>query len=95
MPKKGQINNPKGRAKGSQNKDIKPIRDKFNQLLTEYSIEQMVKDLRGMEAKDRMNCIASLAEFIVPKLARTELTGLNGDEIKVRSFNLTPPKVGS
>lgn len=71
--KKGMTNNPNGRKKGSQNKDNAPIREKFQQLLDEYGIDQMVKDLRALSPKDRMTIISGLAEYIVPKLARTEI----------------------
>ena len=77
-----------GRKKGSQNKDLKPIREKFNQLLDGYSIEDMIDDLRSLEPKDRLNIINGISEYIIPKLARTELTGADGDAIQVRSFSL-------
>lgn len=73
MPKKGVVNNPKGRAKGSQNKNIAPIREKFQQLLDGYSIELMTKDLKSLEAVERLRIITGLAEFIVPKLQRSEV----------------------
>jgi len=81
-----------GRKKGSQNKDLKPIREKFNQLLDGYSIEDMIDDLRSLEPKDRLNIINGISEYIIPKLARTELTGKDGDEIKVRQLNIVAPK---
>ena len=62
-----------GRVKGRPNKVTAPIREKFQQLLDEYGIDEMVKDLRALPPKDRMTIIAALAEYIVPKLARTEI----------------------
>lgn len=62
-----------GRVKGTPNKVTAPIREKFQQLLDEYGIDQMVKDLRALSPKDRMTIISGLAEYIVPKLARTEI----------------------
>ena len=62
-----------GRVKGTPNKVTAPIREKFQQLLDEYGIDEMVKDLRALPPKDRMTIIAALAEYIVPKLARTEI----------------------
>ena len=62
-----------GRVKGTPNKVTAPIREKFQQLLDEYGIDEMVKDLRALSPKDRMTIIAALAEYIVPKLARTEI----------------------
>ena len=62
-----------GRVKGTPNKVTAPIREKFQQLLDEYGIDEMVKDLRELSPKDRMTIISGLAEYIVPKLARTEI----------------------
>jgi hypothetical protein len=63
-----------GRPKGVANKVTTSIRDKFQQLLDGYSIEQMVKDLQDIESpKDRMMIISNLSEFLVPKLSRAEV----------------------
>ena len=57
MPfKPGQSGNPNGKPKGSQNRDLKPIRERFTQLLDGYSLEAMRADL---------------AEYLIPKLQRT------------------------
>lgn len=77
-----------GKVKGSQNKDLKPIREKFNQLLDGYTIQNMVDDLMALEPKDRLMIVNGISEYIIPKLARTELTGQDGDAIQVRSFSL-------
>lgn len=74
MPAPGTVNNPKGRPAGSQNKDVAPIREKFNQLLESYTTEQMVADLMAIERpEERLKILAGLAEFITPKLARSEV----------------------
>jgi hypothetical protein len=63
-----------GKKKGTPNKVTATIRDKFQQLLDGYSIEQMVKDLQEIESpKDRMMIISNLSEFLVPKLSRAEV----------------------
>jgi hypothetical protein len=63
-----------GSRKGIPNKDVAPIREKFNQLLEGYSIEMMLKDLKAIERpEERLKIIAGLAEFAIPKLARTEV----------------------
>lgn len=84
MPKKGVVNNPKGRKQGSQNKNIAPIREKFQQLLEGYSIELMTKDLKSIEPAERLRIVTGLAEFIVPKLQRTEVKNEDGNEITIR-----------
>lgn len=61
---------------GSQNIATMNIREKFEQLLSSYGIDKMVQDLNDIEnPKDRINCIAGIAEYIIPKLARTEMSG--------------------
>jgi hypothetical protein len=63
-----------GKVKGTPNKVTATIRDKFQQLLDGYSIEQMVKDLQEIDnPKDRMMIISNLSEFLVPKLSRAEV----------------------
>jgi len=79
--KKGTINNPKGRGKGVLNKDMKPIREKFDQLLSSYTVEAMIEDLKTLEANDRLKIVIGLAEFIVPKLQRTTVDSDSGELI--------------
>lgn len=62
-----------GRTKGTPNKVTQPIREKFQQLLDGYGIDLMLKDLMSLEPKDRLNVVAGLSEYVVPKLARTEI----------------------
>jgi hypothetical protein len=82
----------KGKPKGAVNKVTQDIRLKFQQLVDAYSGQQMLQDLQSLEPKDRLKTISDLSEYLIPKLARTELTGANGDEIKVRQFNIVPAK---
>ncbi len=84
MPAKGKVNNPKGRTKGSQNKNIAPIREKFQQLLDGYTIELMLKDLKGLEGGERLRIVSGLAEFIIPKMNRTEVKNDDGNQITLK-----------
>lgn len=84
MPAKGKVNNPKGRTKGSQNKNIAPIREKFQQLLDGYTIELMLKDLKGLEGGERLRVVSGLAEFIIPKMNRTEVKNEDGNQITLK-----------
>lgn len=64
-----------GRTKGTPNVDNKPIKEKFDQLLSTYSVEQMADDLLSIEnPADRLKIIIGLAEFLIPKMARSEVS---------------------
>ena len=71
-----------GRTKGTPNKVTKEARDKFQWLLDSYTPEDMQKDLKKLSPKDRLIFISDIAEFIIPKLSRAELTGKNGGAIE-------------
>lgn len=76
-----------GRQKGSTNLVVKPLKEKINQLIEGYSIEAMQQDLYDIEKpEDRLKILMGLMEFVLPKLARAELTGKDGDSL---SFNVT------
>lgn len=63
-----------GRKLGTPNKDVAPIREKFQALLDGYGIEQMLTDLMSIEKpEERLKIVAGLAEFAIPKLSRAEV----------------------
>lgn len=64
-----------GRVAGTPNRITTDIRDKFRQLLDMITIEQLRDDLMMVDPKDRLNIIAGLSEYLVPKLARIEHEG--------------------
>lgn len=73
-----------GRKKGTPNKDVAPIREKFQQLLDGYTIELMLKDLNGLEGGERLRIVSGLAEFIIPKMNRTEVKNDDGNQITLK-----------
>jgi hypothetical protein len=79
-----------GRTKGTPNADNKPIKEKFNQLMDGYSIDQMTADLMAIEKpEERLKIVIGLAEYFLPKMARVELTGDDGSPIEYKlSLNL-------
>ena len=79
------LNGNKGKPKGAVNKVTQDIRIKFQQLLDGISVNQMQADLMDMEPKDRMNIIAGLSEYIIPKLARTTIDG----EVSIKTISET------
>ena len=81
--KKGQSANPNGRPKGSKNKATQQIREAY-QKLTENNLDNMTVWLAQIAANDpakAMDLMLKLSEYIIPRLARTELTGNDGDDL--------------
>lgn len=63
---KGQSGNPKGRAKGSQNKSTVELKQFFKNLLEENQ-EQIKEDLANVEAKDRLRFFIELSAYVLPR----------------------------
>lgn len=83
-----------GKPKGAVNHVTQDVRDKFRQLLEGIGVAQLQEDLQAIEnPKDRLQIIIGLAEFIIPKLARTALTAEdpNGGTLSV-TLNLNGPR---
>jgi len=78
---KGQRGFPKGhhigRPKGSGNKKLNVMREKFQQLLDGYPVQQMQADLMEMEAGERLRLIVAMGDFFLPKLNRVDNTFTN------------------
>ena len=64
--------NREGRKKGTPNKNTKEIREAFKNLI-ELNLEQMEKDLKQLEPKDRLKMIIDLSSFILPKMKQTDM----------------------
>ena len=62
-----------GKPKGAKNKVTSELREKFEQLLETVTVEKMAEDLLELKPAERLNVIMSLAEYITPKLARTQM----------------------
>lgn len=74
-----------GRTKGTSNREVAPIREKFQQLLDGYGIDQMLTDLMSIEKPEqRLSIVAGLAEYVIPKLARTEVKNEDGNTITLK-----------
>lgn len=74
-----------GRKKGTVNKVTIEIRESFRMLL-ESNVDQMSEWLQRVAAVDpakALNIMLDLAEYHIPKLQRTELTG------SVKTENIT------
>lgn len=74
---KGKTNNPNGRPKGRPNRLTKEVKGIIKDILEDYANGNMDYNFRDdfmqMEPGDRVKTAVKMAEFIVPKLQRTQL----------------------
>jgi hypothetical protein len=86
MPfKKGKSGNIKGRGKGALNKTTIDIKEAYKQLI-EKNLDNLTGWLEQIAEKDpekAIRIISELSEYVIPKLARTDLTSGN-KPIKVK-----------
>jgi hypothetical protein len=71
---------PPGRPKGAKNKTTKEVKERFQQLVDSYSLEQMKIDLMELEPGERLRIITGLLDFFIPKLNRTDHNMTVGEE---------------
>lgn len=76
-----------GRKRGTPNKATADLREFVSEAL-EATKAQILKDLADMEGRDRVNAWLKLAEFVLPKLTRTqsEISGIDGAPITVAAI---------
>ena len=81
--KKGEVTNPKGRPKGKPNKTTAEIREAY-QKLVEDNLTNMTEWLTEVAAENpekAMELMLKLSEYMIPKLARQEVTGADGADL--------------
>ena len=79
----GQSGNPNGRPKGAINKNTREIREAY-QKLVENNLENMTLWLTRIASEDEekaMEIMLKLSEYVIPKLARQEVTGADGEDL--------------
>jgi len=81
--KKGEVTNPNGRPKGKPNKTTAEIRDAY-QRLVESNLSNMtlwLADVAADNPEKAMDLMLKLSEYMIPKLARQEVTGAEGKDL--------------
>lgn len=74
-----------GRTKGVENKVTSKVRESFTNLL-EDNLDQLRKDFKELEPKDRIKLFLDLSQYVLPKLKQTELKGKL--EAEIDNFNI-------
>ena len=73
----------KGRPRGSVNKSTQQIRDAYHKLL-EDNLENMstwLADVAEGDPKQALDLMLKLSEYMIPKLARQEIVGNDGEDL--------------
>ncbi len=91
--KEGVSGNPSGRPKGAGNKTTTKIKEAY-QMLVEGNLENMTEwlgDVAANDPKEAMMLMLKLSEYVIPKLARQEVVGADGDDLfKNMKFEFGP-----
>ena len=83
MFKPGESGNPNGRPKGAINKNTKEIRQAY-QNLVEMNLENMSRWISQVASEDpnkAMDLMLKLSEYVIPRLARQEVVGNDGQDL--------------
>lgn len=83
-----------GKPKGAVSKVTADVRETIKAALSGVTGEDLGRRLKQLEPKDYIDAYTKLAEFVTPKLARTQLAADDGNEGRVSvTLNLGgPPK---
>lgn len=90
---KGVSGNPQGRPKGAGNKVTNKIKVAY-QMLMEDNLENMTEwlgEVAERNPKEAMELMLKLSEYVIPKLARQEVVGADGQDLfKDMKFEFGP-----
>lgn len=82
--KKGTTNNPNGRKKGVPNKSTTLAREALARFVDNNTdkLEEWLVQIAAENPKDAFDCVIKVMEYHIPKLARTEVTGEDGEPVQ-------------
>lgn len=92
---KGRTNNPAGRPKGIPNKTTGQLRESITQFI-EDNFEEVEKDWRKLNPKDKLNFYRDLIQYVIPKMQSADITNHNDLTVKdvtdklIRRLQLDP-----
>lgn len=91
---KGKSGNPSGKPKGAVAKVTADVRQTIKAALSGVDAPTLTAKLKELDGKDYIDAYTKLAEFVTPKLARTQLAADEGGDGRVSvTLNLGgPPK---
>lgn len=75
-----------GRPPNAKNKKTL-ILSTFAQTIVEGGMERFKKELNSLKGKYYVDAFITLLEYVIPKLARTEVTGDNGAPIQTSNID--------
>lgn len=88
-----ELANRTGRPVGTKNKNTQAIRNAY-QNLVEMNLENMslwIQQVAADSPEKAVDLMIKLSEYVIPKLARTEVTGANGEDLfKDMTFQFGP-----
>jgi len=72
-----------GRAKGTPNKSTAEIRDAYQKLVESNltNMTEWLKQVADQNPERAMDLMLKLSEYMIPKLARQEVTGADGKDL--------------
>jgi hypothetical protein len=68
-----------GRAKGTPNKLTSEVRKIISDSLTP-TLENLQNELNSLSTKDRLDIVAKLLNFVLPKLKETDINTINENQ---------------